>query len=109
VVRSYLPMATEMGEVTGVDYYRVEFFLGWWSLLFSQEWWGHIRYEVCGSLAVCHWRELGRIYIFWAVIDDLRYPGYKTPTLGDSGVSLSWSSWVARVCQASPSVALAHL
>jgi hypothetical protein len=33
-------------------------FLGWWPLLFSQEWWGHILYEVYGSPAVCCWREL---------------------------------------------------
>jgi hypothetical protein len=37
-------MTTKMGEVTGADYSWVEFFLGWWSLLFNQEWWGHIRY-----------------------------------------------------------------
>jgi hypothetical protein len=27
--------------------------LGWWSLLFSQEWWGHIQYEVLGSPVIC--------------------------------------------------------
>jgi hypothetical protein len=32
-------------------------FLGWWPLLFSQEWWGHIRYEVYGSPVGCCWRE----------------------------------------------------
>jgi hypothetical protein len=35
VVRSYPPMATDLGEVTSADYYQVEFYLGWWSLLFS--------------------------------------------------------------------------
>jgi hypothetical protein len=28
-------------------------FLGWWLLPFSQEWWGHIRYRMSGSPAVC--------------------------------------------------------
>jgi hypothetical protein len=29
-------------------------FLGGWLLLFSQEWWGHIHYRVCGSPNVCY-------------------------------------------------------
>jgi hypothetical protein len=37
--------------------------LSWWSLPFSQEWWGHIRYRGLGSLVVCRWREEGRIRI----------------------------------------------
>jgi hypothetical protein len=41
----------------GADCSRVQFFLGWWPLLFSQEWWGHIWYVVYGSPAVCCWRE----------------------------------------------------
>jgi hypothetical protein len=31
----------------------VQFFLGWWPLIFNQEWWDRIRYGVYGSLAVC--------------------------------------------------------
>jgi hypothetical protein len=31
------------------------FYLG--APFFSQEWWTHIRYGVCCSPAVCHWRE----------------------------------------------------
>jgi hypothetical protein len=46
-------MAIEMGEVTGADYSWIEFLFGWWSILFSEEWWGHIRYVVCGSAAIC--------------------------------------------------------
>jgi hypothetical protein len=45
-------------ERDGVDYSRVQFFLSWWPLLFSQEWWGHIWYGVYGSLAVYCWKEL---------------------------------------------------
>jgi hypothetical protein len=45
------------GVSAGVGYAQVEFFLGWWPLLFSQEWWGLIRYEVLGSPAVCSSRE----------------------------------------------------
>jgi hypothetical protein len=32
-------------------------FLGWWPLLFSLEWWDHIRYRVYGFLTVYRWRE----------------------------------------------------
>jgi hypothetical protein len=32
-------------------------FLGWWSLLFNQEWWDHIRYGILGFPGVCRWRE----------------------------------------------------
>jgi hypothetical protein len=38
--------------------------LGWWSLLFSQEWWDHIQYGVHGSPTIFHWRELGHIQNF---------------------------------------------
>jgi hypothetical protein len=44
-------------ESDHVDYSWVQFFLDWWSLLFRQEWWGHIRYEVYDSPAVCRWSE----------------------------------------------------
>jgi hypothetical protein len=47
-----------MRKRDGVNYSRVQFFLDWLSLLFRQEWWGHIQYWVYGSLAVCFWREL---------------------------------------------------
>jgi hypothetical protein len=36
----------------------VQFFLVGWTLVFSQEWWGRIRYGVHGSLAACRWWEL---------------------------------------------------
>jgi hypothetical protein len=38
-------------------------FLSWWSLLFSQEWWGHILYGVYGFLAFAA-GGTGRIQIF---------------------------------------------
>jgi hypothetical protein len=53
-------------------------FLGWWSLLFSQEWWDHIWYGILGSPAICQWRELVRIEIFWVVTGGPQYSGYKT-------------------------------
>jgi hypothetical protein len=68
------------GEKTGAHYSHVWFFLDWWSLLFSQEWWGHIRYKVLGSPTVCSWRKMGHMQIFWVVIGSPRYPGYMTPT-----------------------------
>jgi hypothetical protein len=73
------PVTIGIGECTGVDYSRVLFFLGWWSLLFIQEWWGQIRYGVHGSPIICAGGN--RSYLdFFAVTSDLRYPGYKTPT-----------------------------
>jgi hypothetical protein len=33
------------------------FFLDWWPLIFSLEWWDHFLVWVYGSPAVCHWRE----------------------------------------------------
>jgi hypothetical protein len=47
----------------------------------SQVRWDCIWYGVFGSLAVCHWRKLGRIQICWAVTGGPRYPGYRTPTI----------------------------
>jgi hypothetical protein len=46
MVKSCLPTSTVMRKRDGADCSRVQFFLGWWPLLFSQEWWGHIRYEM---------------------------------------------------------------
>jgi hypothetical protein len=40
-----------------VDHSWDLFFLGWWPILFSLEWWGLIRYGVYGSTTVCRWRE----------------------------------------------------
>jgi hypothetical protein len=57
VARSYLPTSIVMRERDGVDFSRAQFFLGWWPLLLSQEWWGHIWYGLYGSLTVCCWRE----------------------------------------------------
>jgi hypothetical protein len=34
------------GRCVDVDYSWIWFFLSYWSILFTQEWWGHIRYEV---------------------------------------------------------------
>jgi hypothetical protein len=55
VVKSCLPTFIVMRKSEGVDCSRV--FLGRWPLLFSQEWWGNIRYGVYGSPALCCWRE----------------------------------------------------
>jgi hypothetical protein len=57
MVKSYLLTSIKMRKSECVDCSRVLFFLGWWPLLFSQEWWGHIRYEVCGSPSICCWRK----------------------------------------------------
>jgi hypothetical protein len=57
VLKSYLPTSTVVRKRDGVDCSRVQFFLSWWTLLFSQEWWGHIRYRVYGSSAVCYWSK----------------------------------------------------
>jgi hypothetical protein len=40
-----LLISTIMRKRDGADCSRVQFFLGWWSLPFSQVWWGHIQYE----------------------------------------------------------------
>jgi hypothetical protein len=58
VVSSYLPTTTIIGGCIGVDYSQIWFFLSWWFLLFSQEWWDHIRYVMYGSPTVCYWWEL---------------------------------------------------
>jgi hypothetical protein len=42
VAKSCLPAVIETGKRIGADCSRVYFLLGWWSLIFSQEWWGHI-------------------------------------------------------------------
>jgi hypothetical protein len=57
VAESCLPTSTVMRKRDGVDCSQVQFFLGWWPLLFGQQWWGHIWYRVYGSPAVCYWRE----------------------------------------------------
>jgi hypothetical protein len=36
------PITIIMRDNDGVDYSQVWFYLGWWPVLFSQEWWGHI-------------------------------------------------------------------
>jgi hypothetical protein len=54
VVKSYLPMSIARRKSEGLHCSQVLFFLGWWPLLFSQEWWVPIRCKVCGSPAVCH-------------------------------------------------------
>jgi hypothetical protein len=45
-----------IGERTGMNHSRVWFFLDWWPLLFSQEWWGHIWYGVLDFLVIYRWR-----------------------------------------------------
>jgi hypothetical protein len=57
VAKSCLPTSIVMRKRDCSDYSWVQFFLGWWPLLFNQEWWGHIQYGVYGSPAVCYWRE----------------------------------------------------
>jgi hypothetical protein len=56
------------------DFSRAQFFLGWWPLLLSQEWWGHIWYGLYGSLTVCCWKE-PVVSRNLAVTDGSRYPG----------------------------------
>jgi hypothetical protein len=56
VAKSCLPTSTVMRRRDDADCSYVQFFLGWGPVLFSQEWWGHIRYGVYGSLAICCWR-----------------------------------------------------
>jgi hypothetical protein len=46
VAKSYLPELIVGWRSDGVDYSRDYFFLGWWPLLFSLEWWG--RFLVWG-------------------------------------------------------------
>jgi hypothetical protein len=58
VVKSCLPRPTIIRKRDGPNCSWVQFFLGWWLLLFSQAWWGHIQYGVHGSSAVCDWKEL---------------------------------------------------
>jgi hypothetical protein len=58
VVKSCLPTSTIIRKRDGVHCSHVQFYLGWWPLLFSQEWWSHIQYGVYGSPAICCWREL---------------------------------------------------
>jgi hypothetical protein len=70
-----LPVTIVMRESDGVDYSRFWFYLGWWPLIFIQEWWAHIWYVVYGSLDICHWRELAISRIL-GHNQDLRYPGY---------------------------------
>jgi hypothetical protein len=53
VAKSYSPMAIVMGGMTGSNRAQAYFFLDWRSLIFSHEWWGHIRCGVLDSLAVC--------------------------------------------------------
>jgi hypothetical protein len=57
VVKSCLPTSTVMRKRDSADFYWVQFYLGCWPLLFSKEWWGHIRYGLYGFPAVCCWRE----------------------------------------------------
>jgi hypothetical protein len=41
VVKSHLPALIIAWRSDGVDCSWDKFFLGWWPLLFSLEWWGH--------------------------------------------------------------------
>jgi hypothetical protein len=72
-------MAIDGGERFIMDQVRAYFFLGWWSLLLSQEWWDHTWHTVRDSPTICHWRESGRVQIFWVVIGGPWYLRYKTP------------------------------
>jgi hypothetical protein len=40
VAKSYLPMVIVLWKSEVVDHPRDLFFLGWWALYFSLEWWG---------------------------------------------------------------------
>jgi hypothetical protein len=86
VAKACLLMTTVMGKSDGANYSRVQFFLGWWPLLFRQEWWCHIWYGVYGSPAVCHWRELVvfRIlgYNLWPAIPRVQDPDKITSQNG---------------------------
>jgi hypothetical protein len=41
------------GVSASVDYEQFYFFLCWWPLVFSEEWWDLFWHEVLCSLAVC--------------------------------------------------------
>jgi hypothetical protein len=56
-----------------MDYSQGWFFLGWWPLLFSLEWW--CRFPGTGCMVPQSYLE------FWTVIGDLWYPGYFTLTV----------------------------
>jgi hypothetical protein len=66
-------------------------FSGWWSLVFSQEWWDYTWYEVSDSLAICRSRESVCVQIFWVITSGLWYPGYRTPTVAPEP-SIEWSA-----------------
>jgi hypothetical protein len=69
--------------------YWDEFFLGWWPLLFSPEWWVHIL--VRGVWFPSHLPlEGNQAYPeFLVVTGDPRYPGYLTPTVAPEP-SIEW-------------------
>jgi hypothetical protein len=83
-VKSCSLIVIEMGGRTGSDRARVWFFLGWWSIPFSQELWDRIRYGVHSSPAVSY-------PDFLAVTDDMWYPGYQTLIVAPSLTSSGWS------------------
>jgi hypothetical protein len=82
VVKSCMPTSTVMRKRDGADCSWFQFFLGWWPLLFSQEWWGHIRYGVYGSPTICCWRELVIFRIlghnWWPVVPGVLDPDRYT-------------------------------
>jgi hypothetical protein len=53
------------------------------ALPFSQEWWGCIRYWVCGSPTVYHWREL-IISGFMGHNQSAEVPGVQDPDINRS-------------------------
>jgi hypothetical protein len=75
MVKSYLPTSTIMRKRDGVNCPRVYIFLGWWHLIFSQEWWGYIRYGVFGPQPFATGGNKSYPKV-WAVTGGLWYPGY---------------------------------
>jgi hypothetical protein len=57
VVKSCPSVAIMMGDMSGAYYSWILFFLGWWRLLFNQEWWDRIWYGELGSPIFCRWGE----------------------------------------------------
>jgi hypothetical protein len=75
VVKSCLPMPTIMSQRDDADCSQVQFLLGWWPLIFNQEWW---VISVMGCMIPQSFVAGGnRSYPeFWVVTDGSRYLEY---------------------------------
>jgi hypothetical protein len=52
-VKSCLSASMGGWKSDGVDHFWYMFFLVWWPLLFSLEWWSLTQYGMYGSLVIC--------------------------------------------------------